>query len=118
MQILLNFKLLGSNDNTSVSSFGLGGFFKLDNNVKHLILETFLRDHKVKESNLNTSLWRVMRSRHLGSNEEFKVHIVVDRSLVKVNEVISSSLLDLSRDDRLKHGVKGLSSIYKDDGVS
>jgi hypothetical protein len=59
-----------------------------------------------------------MRSRHLGSNEEFKVHVVVDGSLVKVNEVISSSLLDLSRDDRLKHGIKRLSSINKDYGVS
>lgn len=59
-----------------------------------------------------------MRSGHLGGNEELELRVVVNSNLVEVDEVISTSLLDLLGDNGLKHGVEGLSSIDKNDGVS
>jgi len=59
-----------------------------------------------------------MGSRHLGGDEELEVRVVVNSNLVKVDEVVSTSLLDLFGDNGLKHGVKRLSGIDENDGVS
>jgi len=59
-----------------------------------------------------------MRSGHFGGDEELEVRVVVNSNLVKVDEVISTSLLDLLGDNGLKHGIEGLSSIDKNDWVS
>jgi hypothetical protein len=77
-----------------------------------------LGNHEVKESDLYTGLWRVMGSRHLGGNEELKVRVVVNSHLVEVNEVLSTSLLDLPGDNGLQHGVERLSGVHKNDGIS
>jgi hypothetical protein len=77
-----------------------------------------LGNHKVKESDLNTGLWRVMRSRHFGGNEELEVSVVVNSHLVEVNEVLSTSLLDLLGDNGLQHGIERLSCVDKNDGES
>jgi len=59
-----------------------------------------------------------MGSRHLGGDEELEVSAVWDSSLVEVDEVVSSSLLDLLGDNGLQHGIESLSSINKNDGVT
>jgi len=77
-----------------------------------------LSDHEVKEGDLDTSFRSVMGSGHLGGDEELEVSTVGDSSLVEVDEVVRSSLLDLLGDNRFQHGIKGFSSIHKNDGVS
>jgi uncharacterized NAD(P)/FAD-binding protein YdhS len=59
-----------------------------------------------------------MRSRHFGGNKELEVSVVVNSHLVEVNEVLSTSLLDLLGDNGLQHGIERLSCVHKNDGVS
>jgi len=59
-----------------------------------------------------------MRRWHLCCDEELEVFVVVDRLFTELHEELRALLLDLLGEDRLQHGIEGLSRVFIDHGVA
>lgn len=89
-----------------------------DNLIEHLILEALLRHSEIKHGEFDADFGAVVRSWHFSGHEELELFAIGDHLVTEFDEHLTALLLNLFGKNRVEHGIKALSCIFKDDWVT
>lgn len=88
---------------------------ELDDNLKHLILKSFLSGLEVKHGDIDTNFWGVVRSGDLGGDVESELLVVWDDLLSESDVQLATLLFQVFGKEWFQEGIESLKCIFQDD---